>query len=330
MRGFWRDRRVVVVGGNGFIGSHLVERLLEAGARVASTASSADSAWRFLGSVESDVDMRIGDLRNPETARRAVEGQEVVMNLAARVGGVAHNMAHPATLFRENVQPFINVIEAARQAGVGRFLVTSSACVYPAVCTVPTSEDEGFTDRPEFTNEGYGWAKRMEEYLGESYASEYGMDVCIARPYNAFGPRDNFDPASSHVIPALVRRAIAGESPFVVWGSPEVTRSFIYATDFARGLMAVAERSPQVGAINIGSDEETSIGRLASLVVAACGLKVDIVFDSSKPTGQMRRSCDTRLAARLLGFRAEVSLEAGLARTVEWYRSWQTACATPT
>lgn len=319
MSAFWRERRVVVVGGSGFIGSHLVELLLEAGARVRFTASSDATAWRFLAHVRGDVDCVVGDVRDDAHARRAVQGQDVVMSLAARVGGVAFNKAHPASLFQNNLRAFMSVIEAARVERVDRFLVTSSACVYPAICTVPTPESEGFTGRPEVTNEGYGWAKRMEEYLGGAYAAEYGMDVRIARPYNAYGPRDNFDPASSHVIPALVRRVVSGENPLVVWGNPAVTRSFIYVTDFARGLMLTVERSPQVDAINIGSSEETTIAQLASMIVDAAGRKVEIVFDSSQPTGQMRRSCDTTLGEQLLGFRAEVPLAAGLRRTVEWY-----------
>lgn len=319
MSAYWTGRNVVVVGGSGFIGSHLVELLLQAGARVRFTASTEATAWRFLDHVRGDVECLVGDVRDGDHARRVVHGQDLVMNLAARVGGVAFNRAHPASLFQNNLRAFMSVIEAARVEGVERFLVTSSACVYPAICMVPTPESEGFNGRPEVTNEGYGWAKRMEEYLGGAYAAEYGMDVRIARPYNAYGPRDNFDPASSHVIPALVRRVVSGENPLVVWGDPAVTRSFIYVTDFAHGLMLTAERSPQVDAINIGSAEETTIGDLASMIVEAAGRQVAITFDSSQPTGQMRRSCDTALGERLLGFRAEVPLAAGLRRTVAWY-----------
>jgi GDP-L-fucose synthase len=319
MSAFWKQRKVVVVGGSGFIGSHLVELLLGAGARVRFTASSPETGWRFLAHVKNDLECVVGDVRDDRQARNAVRGQEIVMNLAARVGGVAFNKAHPASLFQSNLRAFMAVIEAARVEGAERFLVTSSACVYPSDAGVPTAEHEGFAGRPEKTNEGYGWAKRMEEYLGSAYASEYGMDVRIARPYNAYGPRDNFDVASSHVIPALIRRAVAGENPFVVWGHPSVTRSFIYVTDFARGLMLTAERSPQIDAINIGSREETTIGDLANMIVAAAGTRAAVQFDSSQPTGQMRRSCDTSLAERLLNFRAEVPIAEGLTRTVAWY-----------
>jgi GDP-L-fucose synthase len=311
---------VLVTGGNGFIGSHLVELLVSAGARVVSTASSEASRWRFLDAVRHDVETRVGDLRDREAARRAVEGQEIVLHLAARVGGIAYNIAHPASIFRDNLDVFMNVLEASRVAGAGRFLVVSSACVYPRFCSVPTPEAEGFHGRPEPSNEGYGWAKRMEEFLGEAYTREYGMDVRIARPYNAYGPRDNFDPATSHVIPALIRRVLTGENPLVVWGDGTATRSFLYVSDFARGLTAVAERSPQVEAINVGSDEETSVRTLAELIVELSGRQVEIVFDTAKPGGQPRRTCDTSLAKRLLGFEAEVPLREGVRRTMEWYR----------
>ena len=317
---FWKGQRVLVTGGNGFIGSHLVELLLAQGARVTTTASSPATEFRFLKRVKSDIRTVVGDLADPDVARRAVAGQDVVFHLAARVGGIEYNVKHPGSIFRDNMTAYMSVLDAARVANVGLFVVTSSACVYPRHCTIPTPEEEGFKDRPEPTNEGYGWAKRMQEFLGEAYAKEFGMKIRIARPYNCYGPRDNFDPASSHVIPALIRRLMSGENPLVVWGDGSASRSFLYVTDFARGLMAVAERSPQVEAINIGADEETTIKELAETLVRLSGMRTEIVFDPSKPAGQPRRRCDTRLAERLLGFRAEVSLEEGLAKTIAWYR----------
>lgn len=320
MSGFWEGRSVLVTGGSGFIGSHLVELLLQEGARVTATASSEATKARYWGAAKNGLDVRVGDLRDPDHARRVVKGHEVVMHLAARVGGIAFNMAHPGSIFRENLLTFMNVLDVAREAGVGRFLVTSSACVYRRFCSIPTPESEGFDGRPEPTNEGYGWAKRMEEFLGEAYAREYGMDVRIARPYNAYGPRDNFDPETSHVIPALIRRVLT-ENPVVVWGDGTASRSFLYATDFARGLLAVAERSPRVEAINIGADEETTVRDLVALIVKLSGRSVDVRFDDSKPGGQPRRRCDTRTAEQLLGFRAQVPLAEGLQRTIEWYRA---------
>lgn len=322
MKGFWEDRSVLVTGGNGFIGSHLVPLLVEAGARVTLTASSEETKNRFPDvTIPRQVSYSIGDLRDVGHTRRTMHGQEIVIHLAARVGGIAYNIAHPGSIFRENLDTFMVVLEAARQEGVRRFLVTSSACVYPRVCSIPTPESEGFVGQPEPTNEGYGWAKRMEEFLGVAYAREYGMEVCIARPYNAYGPRDNFDSETSHVIPALIRRVHSNENPVVVWGDGTVSRSFLYAHDLARGLMVVAERSTQVEAINIGADEEITIRELAELILEISGRKVKLEFDTSKPVGQPRRRCDTALAERLFGFCAEVPLVDGLRRTIDWYRA---------
>ncbi len=315
---WWSGKRVLVTGGSGFIGSHLVELLLAAGARVTATATSEASAKRFLAHVHGDVRWVYGDLLDPAHCQRAMVGQDQLMHLAACVGGIEFNIKSPATIFRKNLQVFMNCMEAARAAGL-HVLVTSSACVYPRFCTIPTPEIEGFKDRPEPTNEGYGWAKRMEEFLGESYAKEFGMHVRIARPYNAYGPRDNFDPASSHVIPALIRRVYESKDQFVVWGDGSASRSFLYATDFARGLMTVAEKSPRTEAINIGADEETTVAELARLLIELSGRKLELVFDRDKPAGQPRRKCDTRTAEQLLDYRAAMPLRQGLQRTIEWH-----------
>jgi GDP-L-fucose synthase len=311
----------LVTGGNGFIGSHLVELLVDGGALVIATASRPETRTRFLQQVLDRIEVRVGDLSDLGHARRCMAGADILMCLAARVGGIEYNLRHPGSIFRDNLSPFLSVIEAARLEGTPRVLVTSSACVYPRLCAIPTPEEEGFRDRPEPTNEGYGWAKRMQEFVAEAYAREFGMNFCIARPYNAYGPRDNFAPESSHVIPALIRRVEAGEDPLVVWGDGTGTRSFLYVTDFARGLMLVAEKSPQVGAINIGARDETSVRELAETIVELSGRSVRIEFDARKPAGQPRRCCDTSLAERLLGFRATVSLREGLARTIAWYRT---------
>jgi GDP-L-fucose synthase len=321
--GFWTGRTVLVTGGNGFIGSHVVERLVTEGALVTSTASSERTRYRYLDRVRHAIRTVVGDLADPACAQEAVAGQEIVLHLAARVGGLQYNLEHPGSIFRDNLNSFLSVIEAARREPVERFLVTSSACVYPRDCSVPTPEEEGCAGRPEPSNEGYGWAKRMEEFLGRAYAKEYGMRIHVARPYNAYGPRDNFDESSSHVIPALIRRVVRGDNPLVVWGDGGATRSFLYVTDFACGLLAAVERGTDAEPINIGSDEEVTIGHLAQVIAEESGRAVRIVFDPSKPIGQPRRACETGKARRLLGFRAEVRLREGLRETIRWYRAQQ-------
>ncbi len=310
---------MAVAGGAGFIGSFLVEQLLEAGARV-TLGQRRPGAQDFYDAVGDRVRIVECDLEQIGDCRRLVEGQQIVMYLAASVAGIAYNMKHPASIFQDNVRPFLNTIEAARDVETERFLVTSSACVYPRFCTIPTPESEGFVDLPEPTNLGYGVAKRVEELVGGMYAEEFGMSVAIARPYNAYGPRDDFEPETSHVVPALIRRIFQeNENPLVVWGSGRQTRSFLYVTDFARGLMEVTERYAEADPVNLGADEETTIGDLVNRLVAIHGGDIDVQFDESKPEGQPRRACDTTKAAEKVGFRATVSLDDGLQQTVEWF-----------
>ncbi|HXS99124.1 MAG TPA: NAD-dependent epimerase/dehydratase family protein [Elusimicrobiota bacterium] len=320
--GYWDHKKVLVTGGGGFIGSHVVELLLKAGRNVRVTVADRPSPIkrRNLKAVWKDVRFLKAEFADPASCLRACKGQDVVLNLAASVGGVGYNSVHPGSLFRDNVAIGTNVLEAARKAEVGRFLVVSSACVYPRDCAIPTPETEGFRGVPEKTNEGYGWAKRMAEYLGRAYAEEYGMSVAIARPYNAYGPRDHFDPARSHVIAALVKRVCDGESPLKVWGDGSTTRSFLYVEDFARGLLEVAEKHPKSDPLNIGADDEISVKELAELILKLAGSRAKLVFDASKPSGQPRRHCDVEKAKKAIGYQARVALPEGLAKTIAWYR----------
>jgi GDP-L-fucose synthase len=318
--GYWARKRVVVTGGSGFIGSHVVDRLLPH-VRSVVVPTRHEGVPPNLAHVADDVEFVHGDLRDADVARRAMDGADTVMMLAAMVGGIEYNNSHHASIFRDNMGVFLGSIEAARDAGVPRVLVTSSACVYPRECTIPTPEDDGFVGRPEPTNEGYGWAKRMEEYLASAYAAEYGMSIAVARPYNAYGPRDDFDPATSHVIPAIIRRAFdePGDE-LVVWGSGRQSRSFLFATDFADGLIRITERARDAEPTNLGADEETTIGEVAQTIVRLAGVGKEIAFDTSKPEGQPRRHCDTTLLEERFDFRAQVTLEEGLRQTVEYYR----------
>lgn len=320
--GYWDRKKVLVTGGGGFVGSHVVERLLAVGRGVRVTVADhrSDVKRRNLAAVWKDVAFKHADVDDLAAARRLCRGQDVVINMAAKVGGVHYNSVHHASLYRDNMAIGLSVIEAARLERVGRFVVVSSACVYPRDCAIPTPESEGFRDAPEATNEGYGWAKRMQEYLGRAYADEYGMSVAIARPYNAYGPRDDFDAKTSHVIPALVKRVCDGAHPVRVWGTGLSTRSFLYVEDFARGVLAVAEKYPKADPLNLGADEEVSVADLARTVVRLAGTGARVEFDPSKPSGQQRRHCDVTKAHEAIGFEARVSLEEGLAKTIAWYR----------
>ncbi|HXH28745.1 MAG TPA: NAD-dependent epimerase/dehydratase family protein, partial [Candidatus Polarisedimenticolia bacterium] len=250
-----------------------------------------------------------------------LKGADVVIALAATVGGIEYNSAHHASIFRDNMTTFLATLEAAREESVARLLVVSSACVYPRHCRIPTPESEGFRDRPEPTNEGYGWAKRMEEYLAGAFSREYGLSIAVARPYNAYGPRDNFDPRSSHIIPALIRKAFdPDEETLLVWGSGRQSRSFLYVTDFADALLRICERARDAEPTNVGADEETTIAETAELIAGLSGTGKRIAFDPDRPEGQPRRRCDTTRLERLFDFRTRVALRDGLAATIDYYR----------
>jgi GDP-L-fucose synthase len=275
---------------------------------------------QFLRHVTRRVEIRQGDLLDAAQATRAIAGAQIAINCAARVGGIEYNIKHPGSIFRENMQVFLNVIEACRLQEVERFVIVSSACVYPRFCTVPTPEEEGFKDSPEPTNDGYGWSKRMEEYVGQAYAREFGMRVAIARPYNAYGPRDNFDPSSSHVLPALIRRVLSGEDPLNVWGSGNQTRAFLYAEDFAEGVLQVAEKYPVADAVNLGNDREISVREMVETILRITGRNPQVRYDTTKPEGQPRRSCDTRKMKEKLHWKPPTQFEEGLRKTVDWYQ----------
>lgn len=324
--GFWKGKKVLVTGASGFIGSHLVEQLITAGANVSGTSRKKNPA--FLTKVKKRIKLFTGDLKDPAFCAKTVKKQDIVIHMAAVVGGVHYNSKHPASLFRDNLQPFMNMLEAARIEGVKRFITVSSACVYPRDAKVPTPEEEGWRDLPEKTNEGYGMAKRMQEYLSLKYAEEYGMNIAIPRPYNAYGPRDDFNPETSHVIPALIKKVLdakkAGETEVIMWGDGTSTRAFLYVDDFARGIMACAEHGIGKGPINIGVDEEKSIKKILESIIKHTKTKLTIKPDLTKPSGQPRRNCDVTRMEKELKFKAKTSLQEGLKKTIKWYDEQKT------
>jgi GDP-L-fucose synthase len=320
MANFWKSKKVLITGGAGFIGSHVVEKLIDKGAKVRVLDTMQNGTVKNLSAVKKECVIVRGDCTNPTQAKSACKGIDIVMNLAARVGGIEFNRTHQATMMRDNLLIGTVMLEAARQAGVKRFLAVSSACVYPRDCSVPTPESEGFDSEPEPTNGGYGWAKRMSELLGKYYAEEFGMNVSVVRPYNCYGPRDHFDPKVSHVIPALIKRVFDGENPIVVWGSGKQTRAFLYVEDLAEGMIKAVEHYPVAEPINLGTDEEISISELIKKILAISKVKAKIVFDKSKPDGSPRRNSDNKKAKKNLAFSPRISLDEGLSQTIAWYR----------
>jgi nucleoside-diphosphate-sugar epimerase len=327
IQAFYRQRTVLVTGGAGFAGSHVVEALVSLGARVRVPVRQT-TKLDFLDRVIDDVEIVEADLFDAAQAHRAVQGQEIVLHLAAaKGGGITHSMQHHGSLFRGNMLAAIQILDAARDAEVERFVAVSSACVYPRDSQTPTPESDGERGAPEPTNAGYGWSKRMVEYLAGAYREEFGLNVGIVRPFNLYGPRDDFFRPSNHVIPGIVTRLFNGERPLTVWGSGRQTRSFLFVDDMVRGVLLAGLHSDVTGPLNLGSDEEISIADLAHLIVDVSGMGVDVVVDPTKPDGQPRRACDTSGARAALGFEATIPLREGMTRTIEWYLQAREAVA---
>jgi len=295
--GFWTSQHVCVTGGAGFVGSHLVEILVRQGAIVRVVDNLERGRPENLHAVRDVIEFQQRDLRDLYQAQEAVAGTDIVMNMAARVTGIQYNREHHGEMFTANTLIATNTLEAARQEGVGRYLCVSTACIYPHDAIVPTPESEGDRGSPEPTNEGYGWAKRMSEKQAQYYAHEYGMEIAIVRPFNAYGPRDYYDDKTSHVIPALVKKVLGGDNPVHVWGSGNQTRAFVH-------------------------DQETSIRELVEKICEMTGRSPEIHYDSSLPEGYPRRAADTtKLRAVTGGFVPKISLEEGLAQMIELFES---------
>jgi nucleoside-diphosphate-sugar epimerase len=313
-----------VTGGAGFIGSHLTEMLVEDGARVRVVDNLERGRLSNLEAVLDAIEFIEGDLRDPQVCLRATQGMECVLNMAAKVTGIEYNRYHHGDMFTANILINTNVLEAARLNDVRRFCAVSTACIYPHDAVVPTPESEGDRGTPEPTNEGYGWAKRMAEKQAQYYAAEYGMEIAIVRPFNAYGPRDYYDRATSHVIPALIAKVLDGDDPVVVWGSGHQSRVFVHAKDFARGIQLVTEKYPAADPVNVGHDQETSIRELLAKILELTGKRPRVVYDTSLPEGYRRRAADTTKLRQVTGgFVPQITLEQGLVEMVEWYQATQ-------
>ena len=281
---FYKDKNVLVTGGNGFVGSFVVERLLKEGANVSVVSRTQK---KFLSHVENDVKFVKGDLLNRDDALKACKDQDFVFHLASRVAGIGYNIEHSGTMMTENSIMSLNMLDAARKSSIERYQYISSTCVYPREASIPTPEGEGMLGDPEPSNLGYGWAKRVGELQAKMHAKEFGMKISIIRPMNAYGPRDDFDPETSHVIPALIRKIINAKTEVLIWGSGNQTRAFVYVDDVARGMLMTLEKLTIPDPINIGTNEEIKIKDLVSTIVNITERDdLQIKYDTTKPEGQ--------------------------------------------
>ncbi len=300
--------RILLTGGSGFLGRHLVTRLREEGEEPL-VPLHRDCDLTDAGQVE-----RLFSEARPE----------LVFHLAAEVGGIGANSANPGRYWYANLLMGANVLEESRKAGVGKLVIVGTVCAYPKLTPVPFREDDLWNGYPEETNAPYGVAKKALLVGAEAYRDQYGLNAVFVLPANLYGPGDNFDPESSHVVPALIRKMVEakdkGRPEVSLWGDGSPTREFLYVEDCAEALVLAARHYDGPDPVNIGTGQEVAIRDLASMVARMVGFEGRIVWDTSKPNGQPRRRLDVSRAEQLFGFRAGTSLEEGLLRTIAWYR----------
>ena len=307
---FWKDKRILLTGGAGFLGSSIIDRLHERGV-------SDDQI-----TIPRSRDL---DLRRWENCVEAVKGKDIVIHLAAKVGGIGFNQAYPGELFYDNAIMGVQLIEAARQEGVGKCVVLGTVCAYPKFTPVPFREEDLWNGYPEETNAPYGIAKKALLVQLQAYRQQYGFNGIYLLPVNLYGPRDNFNPDSSHVIPALIKKFVdatrEGRQTVDVWGTGAASREFLYVDDAAEGIVLATERYNKPDPVNLGAGREISIRELVELIQKHTGYTGEIRWDTSKPDGQPRRCLAVSRARQEFGFEAKMSFDEGLQCTIEWYQS---------
>ena len=309
---------MLVTGGAGFLGSFVVERLIREGV--------TPERVRVPRSSEMD-------LRKWTDCVRAVHDVDIVIHLAARVGGIGFNQKFPATLFYDNAMMGIQMMEAARLENVEKFVAVGTVCAYPKFSPVPFREEALWNGYPEETNAPYGLAKKMLLVQAQAYRRQYGMNVIYLLPVNLYGPRDSFHPEHSHVIPAIIKKMVdakmEGKSQVALWGSGKASREFLYVEDAAEGIALAAEKYNKAEPVNLGNGREMTISDLAKLVAELTHYTGSVTWDASKPDGQPRRCLDVSKAAKEFGFVAKTSFREGISKTVDWYRDNRAALQTP-
>ena len=303
------DKKILVTGGAGFLGKQVIDQLKQAGA----------NPDNILVTRSRDY-----DLTQMEACQRAVQGQDVIIHLAAHVGGIGLNREKPAELFYDNLMMGTQLIHAAYQAGAEKFVCVGTICAYPKFTPVPFKEDDLWSGYPEETNAPYGIAKKALLVQLEAYRQQYGLDGIYLLPVNLYGPEDNFDPRSSHVIPALIHKVheaqTHGDKTLPVWGDGSPTREFLYSTDAARGIVMATQQYSEAAPVNLGTNSEISIRDLAELICEIMGFEGELIWQTDQPNGQPRRCLDTNRAKQAFGFEAKTDFREGLKNTVEWYR----------
>jgi nucleoside-diphosphate-sugar epimerase len=318
---FWKRKRVLVGGGCGFLGSYMVPQLVEAGASVKVVDNLDNGYIDNLAQVIDQIEFIEGDLRVPSFCDQVVSNQDIVLNLAAKAFGMEYSRSHNGEMLVHNLLSTLTPLDAARRAGVTHYLIASSSCVYSDEAPVPTPELDVFDGKPESVNEGYGWAKRIQELAGRYYAQDYGMNVTIVRPFNPYGGHYRWGSSEkAHVVPALVKRVMDGEDPLVVWGSGNQRRNLLHASDATRLILRVVENYSGPEPVNIGYDDDISISDLVKIICEEANRKPSIIFDQTKPEGRFRKCADpNRLMKISNNYRPRISLREGIAEMIRWY-----------
>lgn len=302
----FENKKICVTGGAGFLGSYVVKQLKKKSAKKIFVPRSRDY-----------------DLTKRESCKKVVNDQDIIIHLAAKVGGIGFNRENPATLFYDNLMMGVQLMEVARLADVEKFVAIGTICAYPKYTPVPFKEEELWNGYPEETNAPYGLAKKMMLVQSQAYRKQYGFNAIYLLPVNLYGPGDNFDPKSSHVIPALIKKIVdaqeGGGQSITVWGTGSATREFLYVEDAARGIVMATERYDKPDPANLGAGFEISIKELVNLIVKLTGFDGEIKWDISKPDGQPRRCLDVSKAKKEFGFEAKIDFTKGLKKTIEWY-----------
>lgn len=321
MKRNFEDRKVLVTGGAGFIGSHLVGQLVNKHAQVKVVDNLSRGTLKNIRYCLDEIEFVKGDLMDKKIAEKAAENVDFCFHLAAVVAGVEYMSSHPAEFFR-NLVVDRNVLEACRKANVENFLYTSSACVYPVelqrdVNQRPLREEDAIGSGQPDGN--YGWVKLLGEIQCRSYHKAYGMKMVIVRPFNPYGPHESFDPKDCHVIPSLIRKAVNGQKPFVVWGDGKQVRSFEYVKDVVEGMILAIQKVTDAQPINLGGANPVTVQKLANLILTITKRDASIVWDTDKPQGVRSRKGSIKKAKEVLGWCPKVSFEKGLEKTIQWY-----------
>jgi len=312
----YSDKNILVTGGTGMIGSHLVELLLEKNANVRIVAHEREIPPELE---DKGLDVVSGDLTEKKFVEESVKGMDYVFHLAAYTGGLGRTSTHPASTLTPNLIMDGNVLECAKNEGIERFLYASCTCVYPNDEKTLEEEDAWKGNPPEI-HASYSWSKRMGERQAIAYHKEYGMNIAIVRPSNSYGPRDSDDLETAHALGSLIMKAINKMDPFVIWGDGNPIREYIYAQDAAKGMLLAMENYCVGDPINLASGEFVSISELARKILKLTNTSPEIKFDKEKPSGQKRRVLSNKKAKEKIGFVAETSLDAGIEETIKWYK----------